>query len=128
MKIRNILSTLMLLLATLPGMNVQAAEVRIAVAAEGSTADAAVSTVAARAPHILIFDAQGKLLSAQSNPAARLSGGAGPALARWLAEQRVTLLLAVQCAALIAPYLVFGSILVLGGGLGHRRRCHPAPG
>jgi len=96
MKIRNILSTLMLLLATLPGMNVQAAEVRIAVAAEGSTADAAVSTVAARAPHILIFDAQGKLLSAQSNPAARLSGGAGPALARWLAEQRVTLLLAGQ--------------------------------
>lgn len=94
MNARQMLSSL--LLAGLMAAQAQAAEPRIAVAAEGPQANAAVSVMAGRAPHILIFDGQGKLLSAQANPAARLSGGAGPALARWLAEQKVTLLVAGQ--------------------------------
>lgn len=85
-----------LILAGLMAAQAYAADTRIAVAAEGARADAAVSAVAGRAPNILIFDAQGKLLSAQPNPTAKLSSGAGPALARWLAEQKVTLLVAGQ--------------------------------
>ena len=38
--------------------------IRIAVAATAPAADAAVSKVAARAPHIVIFDGEGKLLEA----------------------------------------------------------------
>jgi predicted Fe-Mo cluster-binding NifX family protein len=94
MQVRQILSSF--LLAGLMAAQAYAADVRIAVAAEGVKADAAVSAMAGRAPNILIFDAKGKLLSAQPNPAAKLSGGAGPALARWLAEQKVNTLVAGQ--------------------------------
>jgi predicted Fe-Mo cluster-binding NifX family protein len=94
MNARNILSALVLSQATLS--SAFAADPHIAVAAEGAQANAAVSKQAARASHILIFDAQGKLVSAQTNPAAKLSGGAGPALARWLAEHKVSVLVAGQ--------------------------------
>jgi len=70
------------------------AEPRVAVAAEGTGADAAVSAVAARAPVILIFDGAGRLVASHANPAASAPGGAGPALARWLAGQGVTTLIA----------------------------------
>jgi predicted Fe-Mo cluster-binding NifX family protein len=69
-----------------------AAEARIAVTAEGAGADSRVSGIAARAPYILLFDAGGKLVSAHPNPVAASPGGAGPALARWLADKQVTLL------------------------------------
>jgi predicted Fe-Mo cluster-binding NifX family protein len=94
MKARHILSSF--LLAGLMAAQAYAAEVRIAVAAEGAKADAVVSAMAGRAPNILIFDANGKLLSAQASPTAKLSGGAGPALARWLSEQKVNVLVAGQ--------------------------------
>jgi predicted Fe-Mo cluster-binding NifX family protein len=61
--------------------------------------------VAARAPRILLFDARGTLLAAHVNPAAGKSGGAGPALARWLAERQVTLLIAGDVGAKLAPEL-----------------------
>jgi len=69
-----------------------AAEARIAVTAEGAGADSQVSGVAARAPYIPLFDAGGKLVSSHPNPVAASRGGAGPALARWLADKQVTLL------------------------------------
>lgn len=69
-----------------------AAEARIAVTAEGQAASSPVSGVAARAPYILLFDAGGKLVSSHPNPVAASPGGAGPALARWLADRQVTLL------------------------------------
>jgi predicted Fe-Mo cluster-binding NifX family protein len=94
MKARHILSSF--LLAALMAAQAYAADIRIAVAADGAKADATVSAMAGRAPNILIFDAKGKLLSAQPNPTANLSSGAGPALARWLAEQKVNTLVAGQ--------------------------------
>ncbi|MDZ7592143.1 MAG: NifB/NifX family molybdenum-iron cluster-binding protein [Rubrivivax sp.] len=71
-----------------------AADTRIAVAADGPLAQAPVSKVAARAPQILIFDAQGRLLAAYANPVAANPGGAGPAMARWLGDKQVTVLIA----------------------------------
>lgn len=95
MTTRTLLMNLLVPLAVLLGTTASyAAEPLIAVAAEGPGAQAAVSAVAARAPHILMFDAEGTLLDAHPNPAAENRGGAGPALARWLAGQHVTLLIA----------------------------------
>ena len=71
-----------------------AEETRIAVAAEAAHAEAPISAVAARVPHILIFDAKGALTGSHPNPAAAEPGSAGPALARWLAEQNVGTLIA----------------------------------
>jgi len=82
-----------------------AAAMRIAVAAEGPGAQAAVSAVAARAPQILIFDAEARLLAAHPNPVADKPGGAGPALARWLADQQVTLLIAGNAGDKLAAEL-----------------------
>ena len=76
------------------GATVWADDVRVAVAAEASHAEAPISAVAARAPYILIFDAGGALLASHANPVAKEPSGAGPALARWLSEQRVTTLIA----------------------------------
>jgi len=67
---------------------------RIAVAAVAPAADAAVSKVAARAPHIVIFDAEGKLLESHPNPAVDKPSSAGAALARWLSEKNVQVLIA----------------------------------
>lgn len=95
MTIRSLMMNLLVPLAILLGTTASyAAAPLIAVAAEGPGAQAAVSAVAARAPHILIFDAGGALLAAHSNPVAANRGGAGPALAKWLAGQQVTLLIA----------------------------------
>jgi predicted Fe-Mo cluster-binding NifX family protein len=68
--------------------------IRIAVAATAPAADAAVSKVAARAPHIVIFDGEGKLLEAHPNPAAANPSSAGAALARWLSGKNVQVLIA----------------------------------
>jgi len=94
MSARNFISSLILAGAALLGTNAIAAEARIAVAADGPKAEATVSATAGRAPNILIFDAKGRLLSSQANPMANASSGAGPALARWLADKQVTLLIA----------------------------------
>jgi len=82
-----------------------AGEARIAVAADAAHAEARVSPVAARAPHILIFDAAGAMVEWHPNPAAANPGGAGPALARWLAEKNVGTLIAGDFGAKIAPAL-----------------------
>jgi predicted Fe-Mo cluster-binding NifX family protein len=82
-----------------------AEDARIAVAAEAAHAEAPISAVAARAPHILIFDAKGSLTGSHPNPAATEPGGAGPALARWLAEQKVGTLIAGDFGAKLAQAL-----------------------
>ena len=93
---RKFVSSLILAGAALLAGNAFAAEMRIAVAAEGAKAEAAVSGMAGRAPNILIFDAKGTLIAAHPNPTAKLSSGVGPALARWLADQKVNVLVAGQ--------------------------------
>ena len=82
-----------------------AEDARIAVAAEAAHAEAPIGAVAARAPHILIFDAKGALTGSHPNPAATEPGGAGPALARWLAEQKVGTLIAGDFGAKLAQAL-----------------------
>jgi len=82
-----------------------AGEVRIAVAADAANAEATVSAVAARAPHILIFNASGTLLESHPNPAAANPGGAGPALAAWLGEKKIGTLIAGEFGAKLVSAL-----------------------
>jgi predicted Fe-Mo cluster-binding NifX family protein len=67
---------------------------KIAVAAEGKTAAAKVSEVAAHAPYFLIFDGAGKLLEAVDNPYKTSKGGAGTSVVPFLAQKGVTMVLA----------------------------------
>jgi len=83
----------------------RADEARVAVAAEAARAEALVSPVAARAPYILLFDATGTLVESHPNPVAAQAGGAGPALARWLAEQKAGTLIAGDFGAKLAQAL-----------------------
>jgi predicted Fe-Mo cluster-binding NifX family protein len=94
--------TVALMLATTTAW---ADELRIAIAAEADHAEAPVSAVAARAPHILIFDAAGSMVESYKNPVAANPGGAGPALARWLAEKKVGTLVAGDFGAKLVPAL-----------------------
>jgi predicted Fe-Mo cluster-binding NifX family protein len=80
-------------------------DTRVAVAAEAAHVDAPISSVAARAPHILIFDANRASADSHPNPVAVRRGGAGPALAHWLAEQRVGTLIAGKFGAKLAQAL-----------------------
>jgi predicted Fe-Mo cluster-binding NifX family protein len=80
-------------------------DARIAVAAEAAHAEAPVSAVAARAPHILIFDATGALVESHPNPVAANPGGAGPALAAWLAERKIGTLIAGDFGAKLSQAL-----------------------
>lgn len=67
---------------------------KIAVAAEGKTAAAKVSGVAARAPYFLIFDESGKLPEAVDNPYKTAKGGAGTSVILFLAEKGTTMVVA----------------------------------
>jgi len=67
---------------------------KIAVAADGKTPAAKVSGVAARSPYFLIFDETGKLLEAVENPYKSAKGGAGTSVVPFLAQKRVTMVVA----------------------------------
>lgn len=92
------------------GATAWADDARIAVAAEATHAEAPVSSVAARAPHILTFDASGAMVESHPNPAAANPGGAGPALARWLADKQVGTLIAGDFGAKLWLALEQGKI------------------
>jgi predicted Fe-Mo cluster-binding NifX family protein len=66
-----------------------AGEAVTAVAADGGTADAAVSQQAARAAYFLLFDEQGALVEAVANPYREAAGGAGPQVVAFLAEKGI---------------------------------------
>lgn len=66
----------------------------IAVASSGQTKDAAISGQAGRAPFFLLFDDQGNFLKSIANPAGDQFRKAGPEAALFLADQRVTLVIA----------------------------------
>jgi predicted Fe-Mo cluster-binding NifX family protein len=67
---------------------------KIAVGAEGKTATAKVSGVAARAPYFLMFDGSGKLLEAVDNPYKAAKGGAGTSVVPFLAQKGATVVVA----------------------------------
>jgi len=91
----------------------RADEARIAVAAEAGHAEAQVSKVAARAPHILIFDPDGVMVGSHPNPVAANPSGAGPALARWLAEKKIAIFIAGDFGANLASALQERKILAV---------------
>ncbi len=66
----------------------------VAVAAVGNTPAAEVSGVAARSPYFLILDGDGALLEVVDNPYLDAGKGAGPSVARLLAQKGVTLVVA----------------------------------
>ncbi|MDZ7652372.1 MAG: NifB/NifX family molybdenum-iron cluster-binding protein [Burkholderiaceae bacterium] len=106
MRVRRFLTKVLLTLAAISSAGTGlAAGPYIAVAAKGPGAQAAVSTVAARAPQILIFDGEGRFVAAHSNPVAARPGGAGPALAQWLADHQVALFIAGDVGDKMAPEL-----------------------
>ncbi len=72
--------------------DVQAAERKIAVAAERPEDDAQISRRTARTPYILIFDGNGELLEIHERPIDR-DRQAGPAMAAWLADKQVDTLI-----------------------------------
>jgi predicted Fe-Mo cluster-binding NifX family protein len=82
-----------------------AGEARWAVAADGTDPMAPVSEVAARAPYLLVFDAQGVFLEALENPAVRFEHRAGPALAELLEELKVDVLIAGEIGRNLATAL-----------------------
>jgi len=101
---------------------------RIAVAADSAQAEAPVSAVAARAPHILIFDASGALVESHPNPVAANPGGAGPALAAWLAEKKVGTLIAGEFGAKLAQALKdrkIGAVTASGSAAQAAKKARP---
>ncbi len=90
-------SILLLFLLMLAGA-VSAGEKQLLIAVAGETTETTsqVSKVAARAPYFLFFDGKNTLVKAVENPAAGASRGAGPSAAAFLAEQKVTLVIAGQ--------------------------------
>jgi len=67
---------------------------KIAVAAEGKTAAAKVSSVAARSSYFLFFDGTGKLLETVDNPYKTAKGGAGTSVVPFLAQKGATMVVA----------------------------------
>jgi predicted Fe-Mo cluster-binding NifX family protein len=90
------------LMGTIPAF---AGEARWVVTADGTAPMAPVSEVAARAPYLLVFDAQGVFLEAIENPAVRFEHRAGPALAELLEELRVEVLIAGEIGRNLATAL-----------------------
>jgi predicted Fe-Mo cluster-binding NifX family protein len=62
---------------------------KIAVAAEGQTATAAVGSEAARSSFFLIFDGDGKFVEAINNPHQKTRSGASPLVVNFLTQQGV---------------------------------------
>ncbi len=68
--------------------------IRIAVAANGKSAQASVSNMAAKCPHYLIFNNKGKLIEVVDNPYSDASRGAGPLAANFLARRGISIVIA----------------------------------
>jgi predicted Fe-Mo cluster-binding NifX family protein len=86
--------TILSMIFLLTGLVYAGDQGKIAVAAEGKTAAAKVSGVAARSPYFLIFDGSGKFLEAADNPYKGAKGGAGTSVVPFLAQKGATLIVA----------------------------------
>lgn len=69
-------------------------EIKIAVAASAAEDTSEISRLAGRAPYYLIFDINGKLLEVTPNKFRDARGGAGIAVANFLADKQVTAVIA----------------------------------
>jgi predicted Fe-Mo cluster-binding NifX family protein len=77
---------------------------KIAVAANGQTPAASISTQAGRAPFFLFFDEKGKLIEAIANPA-KDSQNSGIAVADFLAGKGVTVVVAEEFGSRIVEVM-----------------------
>lgn len=66
---------------------------KIAIASVGKKEDSDVSSRGGRAPYYLIFDEKGDLLQSISNPFVVGGGGAGPSVAKMLADINVDIVI-----------------------------------
>ncbi len=66
----------------------------IAFAVLDKNENAEISTRGGRAPYFMFFDEKGTLLKSLKNPFAVGGGGAGTAVAKWLADEQVDLVVA----------------------------------
>jgi predicted Fe-Mo cluster-binding NifX family protein len=71
----------------------------IAVASEGSTADAQISPLAARCSHFLFFNAQGEFMEALVNPHRWERRGAGPQVVEFLSAKAIHTVIAGEFGA-----------------------------
>ena len=67
---------------------------RIAIATTDKDKNSDISSMGARAPFYLVFDENGELLEALSNPFAVGGGGAGFSVAKMLADKEVNIVIA----------------------------------
>ena len=68
--------------------------IKIAVAANGKSAQASVSNIAAKCPYYLIFNNKGELIEVVDNPYRDASRGAGPLAANFLAQRGIITVIA----------------------------------
>ena len=68
--------------------------IKIAVAANGKSAQASVSNMAAKCPYYHIFNNKGELIEVVDNPYRDASGGAGPLAANFLARRGISIVIA----------------------------------
>ena len=69
-------------------------ELKVAAAADGQEKTSLISMVAARAPYFMIFDKNGHLLETVVNPYTDAESGAGSKTVNFLAEKKVTVIIA----------------------------------
>ena len=72
----------------------QEVDVKIAVASNNKESTSNVSSLAGRCPYYIIFDSTGKFVEVIENPYKDVRGGAGSSTADYLAEKRVTMVIA----------------------------------
>ena len=68
--------------------------IKIAVAADGKSAQSSVSNMAAKCPYYLLFNNKGELIEVVDNPYRDASRGAGPLAANFLAQRGITTVIA----------------------------------
>ena len=77
-----------------PSSSIAEEEVLIAVASEGKTLKDSISQVAGRCPYFIFINSSGKILEAVDNPYKAEGGSAGVSAANFLAEKKVTIIVA----------------------------------
>ncbi len=89
-----IITALIVLILLLPLCSIGEEEVLIAVASEGKTLKDSVSQVAGRCSYFIFINSTGKILEAVDNPYKAGGGSAGVSAANFLAEKKVTVVVA----------------------------------
>jgi len=89
-----IMTVMIMLVFMFPLWSIGEEEVLIAVASEGKTLKDSISQVAGRCSYFLFIDSTGKILEAVDNLFKAEGGSAGVSAANFLAEKKVTLVVA----------------------------------